>query len=141
MLYGWPYVTAHSFRQLCLIIIVILAQSKSTHSARTSGRNNSDTRQRINGFDVVRVTSNEAATANASYSWRQICRQDKLSTIFTKIGVKNQFLLDVRSFYVNNKQLNEYTQVSTWVAFQFIAMHMELHFEFLIAQNLIAFFF
>ena len=44
------YVTAHSFWQLCLVIIVILAQSKLT---RRRGRNTNYQQRRINGFDVV----------------------------------------------------------------------------------------
>ena len=70
------YLTAFSFRQLYLIIIVILAQSKSTppvgltiDAHMLAQLQYIDTQRR---FDVVRATSKEAATANASHSLRQM---------------------------------------------------------------------
>ena len=57
-------------------------------------------------------------TAISVQSWRQIHHQDKLSTIFTKIGVQKSVpcstVARIRSFRVNNKQLGileEYTHV------------------------------
>ena len=111
---GWPYVNyALSFRQLCLIIIVTLVPSKSTHC----WYNYIDTQWRINGFDVVQATSNEAATENASHSWRQMYRQDKLSRVLfyeircSKISFCST-VARIRSFHMNNKPV-EYTWPNT----------------------------
>ena len=56
----------------------------------------------VNGFDVVCVASDEAGTASACNSRRQICRHNNLSTTFTYIGVKKsvsaRWLIGLDSF-------------------------------------------
>ena len=89
-------ITTHSFRKLwlCFTIIVILAIWKSTHtshSACTSGLNTNYQQWRNGGFGVTPAASKgncNSHDAVAAYSWRQIWRHDKLSMIFTIIGVQ-----------------------------------------------------
>ena len=78
-------------------------QTDGRTSGRTDGRTDGQAggqEGRIDGHQVHQIqtiNSDELAallwvqrhrTAIVAHSWRQICRRDKLSTIFTKIGVQ-----------------------------------------------------
>ena len=72
-----------------------LAQSKSTHTLSLGAHTRSQL-QAINSCQItadgVQATSNEADGRCTSFVTSDFC-QDKLSTIFTKIGVKRRVLV------------------------------------------------
>ena len=97
MLYRRVFATAHSFRQLGLIIIVIYCHDRNgrvhSDSVRKPDAIRSDKQRHIDGCDVVRTTSTEADGNRFSFVSSDLSPGQALHDIYESV-FKNQFLLN-----------------------------------------------